>query len=195
MAQTPINKLISSWTDLSEEVNIEDLSRPSGSSPIVRWPLEQVKQRFSHNHRRPNQPPIVCQCLHTDNLPAVAWCANQARNNPTAILERSANDPNFLAYKVLGQATAILINRCKKFDSYTLVEEGRIMPVYSTKALSEEERVTVERDPSALSLQEYAPTSILLRPGDQLILPANRLYTVFFVQESLFTAGSIVSAS
>ncbi|KAF2179561.1 hypothetical protein K469DRAFT_693936 [Zopfia rhizophila CBS 207.26] len=52
MEPTPITQLLTSWTDLSVEVDVEDFGAPAGSAKVVKWFLGEVKQRFDE----PNDP-------------------------------------------------------------------------------------------------------------------------------------------
>lgn len=188
MEVSPILKLISSWTDLNIEVEVEDMGGSVNDPRVVQWPLERIKQRFEgHN----SHPPIICPRLLAKTVPPFALRLNMQRhNNASKLLWLARQDPYLLSRLVLGQKDAILSARCTEFHSLVTVKEGSVVLLFATKTLEAEDSPKFEQNPQAFN--EYSPKPIELSGGGSLLIPSYTLYSLTFTEDSLCQITSIV---
>ncbi len=188
MEVTPITQLISSWTDLSLEVDVIELGQSTANSPVVQWSLERVKQRFKAPDKH---SPIICPQLHATAPPDLITEARMARINVATSLPLTFDDLFFLAQRVLGQSGAFQTWIDRKFDTYIWVEEGSLLLFIAKKELTVEERRTLEQKPMALDVAAFQPSAIPLLKGNKMFLAASSMYAILFLEDSLFTTGNI----
>jgi hypothetical protein len=189
---TPIAKLVSSWTDLSVEVDVEDSGASVNEPKVAKWRLSRVKQRLE----RPDvHAPILCPRLKARAVVSMVLDVNKKRSNEARGRQWLADHDSslLLPYLILGQKGAGLGATWSKLETVITVDEGSVLVLYSAKPLKAEDKAKLENSRALeKDLMHYAPTSIALKPGNIFVLPPYKLYSIMFMDQSLLNMSPLV---
>jgi hypothetical protein len=163
MAPTEIDTLIASWKDLSELVPIEHSTSPR-SIPSTKASKAQVKAHFQSPGRSAH--PISCPRLPALGIPQQIVLINHTRNNVRALQYYMANNPAYLAHRMLFMRDFISAPRYTTAETYLWAEQGEPVVEVNGRPLKVGEQLELDfgrtGEIDMLSLQ---PTPMPLRKG------------------------------
>jgi hypothetical protein len=163
MAPTEIDTLLASWKDLSELVPVEHSTVPR-SIPSIKASKAQVKVHFQSPGRSAH--PISCPRLPALGIPQQIVLINHTRNNVRALQYYMANNPAYLAHRMLFMRDFVSAPHYTTAETYFWTEQGEPVVEVNGRPLKIVEQWELDRgrisDMDMLSLQ---PTPMTLRKG------------------------------
>jgi hypothetical protein len=184
VAATPIVGLLASWNDLNKMVDVETFADPQ----TKQWTKGQVKAQFQFN----GQPLICCPLLPAPFVPTAVIEINNTRNNIPAIQYYIAENPHWLAHRILFQAQFVSATRFTTEESYFFAEEGEPTVQFNGRPLTEAERMQLHHEPEKMDMKDFQPTEVKMKRGIVMIIPPYTVYCFLVTDDSLITAGGIV---
>ena len=185
-----ISKLVSSWKNLTVQVDVEDLGAPAGSTLGIEWPLHKVKERFVKGKGK--RGGIICPRLPSDDMIQLVARANISRGSEEDVLKMHREDPYFFTRSILAQKGTLMLNRWDKFDLCLCVDHGAALITKAVEGLTEADQQRLAETHLAHLEGSYTFTNLHIGVGSQIIIPCGYLYTIYFLEDSLLKAGNII---
>ncbi|KAF2631621.1 hypothetical protein BU25DRAFT_192146 [Macroventuria anomochaeta] len=140
--------------------------------------------------------PAILPRLPAAGVPNQIAQLTRARNNNAALLEHIKADPLWLARRMLGQEIFMSPNRCFKFDTYYLAEEGTVCIVQGAQKLTPEQRKMVDEHENVFfNVPDLLPAMEVLRAHVEfkfLVVPVYTVHQIMMQTDALMTVGHIV---
>ena len=202
-----IANLLDSWTNPDKVMEVHTMTLVEPPIPVTAWKLSDIKHRFSVPNTTPLPSssgnstglPVLCPRIPFDTVPDFISTINAhmiaKHPNPHAALAGyRAADPHFESRHILAQRGMIEpAQESGDWKTWRLIKEGMVAVTIANN-LTQRQRETLADTGRAPNLEEAEWEMLGLYAGTMIVFPPHTVFTVVYGEDSLMSAGTIVSA-
>lgn len=204
--QTIVN-LLDSWTALHDVTEVHSMTLVEPPIPVAVWRLSDIKRRFSVPNTTPDPSsngsstglPVLCPRIPFDTVPDFISTINahmiSKHPNPNAALAGyRAADPHFESRHILAQRGMLEpAQDSGDWKTWRLIKEGIVAVTFASN-MTQRQRETLANTGSAPKPKEADWEMLGLYAGTMIVFPPHTVFTVVYGEDSLMSAGTIISA-